>query len=305
MKLFKRFLSNHRTRFRAVIFLVVSTVVLTIWYMRGNKLDEIVQYISNYNNLLVSNLNHQSAIYSDFRDFKKDVINGRLRIKRWKVHEITIYGQMLADINKDVSSCSMNNCFIHTDMSRWKESDIILIPNNVYPYGERPEHQVWVAYDYEAPVHTRLRYELNDKINFTATYRFDSTIRTPYGMYTENTPLPPPPPTTKSNETRLVKLKSVAAGKEKYVAWIVSNCNSHSPRYLYASELAKYIAVDVYGNCGQMLCRGSNCFDMLRKHYKFYLSFENALCQDYITEKFFFNALIIRRDLLCHKLTNG
>lgn len=33
------------------------------------------------------------------------------------------------------------------------------------------------------------------------------------------------------------------------------------------------------------------CFEMLKKDYKFYLSFENSNCKEYITEKFFVNGL--------------
>ena len=33
------------------------------------------------------------------------------------------------------------------------------------------------------------------------------------------------------------------------------------------------------------------CDQLLKNDYKFYLSFENSNCQDYITEKFFVNAL--------------
>ncbi|CAH8875883.1 unnamed protein product [Trichobilharzia szidati] len=195
---------------------------------------------------------------------------------------------MLADMDKDVTKCSVNNCVLLNDTNLWPEADLILIPNSIYPHGERPEHQAWVAFEYEAPVHSRLSYQLNNKINFTATYRFDSTVRTPYGMYTPNNYAN----NGNSFKRRQDDPRNMAAGKSRAVAWIVSNCNSHSPRYLYANELAKHIAVDIYGKCGRLVCRDSYCFDLLRYHYKFYLSFENALCQDYITEKFFFNALM-------------
>jgi len=54
-----------------------------------------------------------------------------------------------------------------------------------------------------------------------------------------------------------------------------------------------YINVDVFGKCGNMTCNkeggvsSEKCYEMIEKKYKFYLSFENSLCQDYVTEKLF------------------
>jgi hypothetical protein len=45
---------------------------------------------------------------------------------------------------------------------------------------------------------------------------------------------------------------------------------------------------------GPLKCRRSEenyCFDLLNRNYKFYLAFENSNCLDYITEKFWLNAL--------------
>ena len=48
--------------------------------------------------------------------------------------------------------------------------------------------------------------------------------------------------------------------------------------------------VDIYGKCGKFKCPRTNedkCYKDMAKNYKFYLSFENSVCEDYITEKFF------------------
>ena len=50
----------------------------------------------------------------------------------------------------------------------------------------------------------------------------------------------------------------------------------------------KYIPIDVYGSCGSLSCprdQTKQCEQMIEKKYKFYLAFENSLCQEYVTEK--------------------
>ena len=98
-------------------------------------------------------------------------------------------------------------------------------------------------------------------------------------------------------------------GKSELVAWMVSNCGPQL-RISFVRELKKYIKVDVFGRCSgknfgdPRSCSKNRNKDCLQK-YKFYLSFENRLCEDYITEKywsrlgkntiFFFLVLLIVR----------
>ena len=91
---------------------------------------------------------------------------------------------------------------------------------------------------------------------------------------------------------------------------IFSHCPTTSKRENYIQELRKYIQarlyvlqyncfvivniyginiclqVDLKGGCGDEPC-DLLCYDANMENHKFYLSFENAICQDYITEKFF------------------
>jgi len=75
----------------------------------------------------------------------------------------------------------------------------------------------------------------------------------------------------------------------------VSNCDMPSKRHLIVRELSKYIQIDIYGDCGNFKCptdrpnlnRGTDCRTSIASEYKFYLAFENNICEDYVTEKFF------------------
>jgi alpha-1,3-fucosyltransferase len=70
--------------------------------------------------------------------------------------------------------------------------------------------------------------------------------------------------------------------------WAVTQCDQPSRRHVLGKELQKYIDVDIYGRCGNFSCPRypKKCVDYT-KIYKFYFSFENSLCDGYITEKLF------------------
>ncbi|KAL8600855.1 hypothetical protein ACOMHN_056513 [Nucella lapillus] len=114
--------------------------------------------------------------------------------------------------------------------------------------------------------------------NWTLDYRFDSDIISPFAyVVNRNKPL------TK-NYTDIV------ARKTKMAAWLVSHCGTHGKREKYIALLQKHMQVDLYGGCSSKKCPRSqddSCFKMVNDDYKFYFSMENALCKDYISEKFF------------------
>lgn len=80
------------------------------------------------------------------------------------------------------------------------------------------------------------------------------------------------------------------------VIYLHSDCDPPSDRDSYMRELMKYIQVDSYGKClhnkdlpehlVNPLTYDTNDLHAIQAQYKFSISFENALCHDYITEKF-------------------
>ena len=72
----------------------------------------------------------------------------------------------------------------------------------------------------------------------------------------------------------------------------VSHCEDLSGRTNYVKELKRYnISVDIFGKCTSSKdgCKGPrdlDCVNSLRSKYKFYLAFENSICSEYITEKY-------------------
>jgi glycoprotein 3-alpha-L-fucosyltransferase len=184
------------------------------------------------------------------------------------------------------NQCGVQQCVISTNNKDLAIADAVLFRGSSFPSVKmKPRSQVWVWSTLESPFHSRGLAGMAGAFNWTATYRRDSTIVSPYERFVpfDNfTGLPEAPK------------RNYAQGKTKMVAWFVSNCNAGNGRLQYVKELAKHIPVHIYGPCGEYSCprrQAAKCFDMLNKDYKFYLAFENSNCRDYITEKFYWNGL--------------
>ncbi|EDW79458.2 uncharacterized protein Dwil_GK20401 [Drosophila willistoni] len=184
------------------------------------------------------------------------------------------------------AKCPVDTCELTANRDLASTADMILYKDHYIPTGiRRPSNrkQVSMLYYLECPYHTQ-NVKVPDALNWTATYRRDSTIVAPYEkwQYYDN------------KVQQLEQDQNFAINKTKKVAWFVSNCGARNGRLQYAHELQKHIEVDIYGACGNFKCSRSNadkCFEILDNDYKFYLAFENSNCKDYITEKFFVNAL--------------
>ncbi|VDL98040.1 unnamed protein product [Schistocephalus solidus] len=98
---------------------------------------------------------------------------------------------------------------------------------------------------------------------------------------------------TQLNRSQLVVFTSNPSPDERlYAGDIPWAFESAEPlhRMPWLSEEVKK-RVDKYGRKAKYCPLAGLCFEHLSRNYKFYLSFENANCEGYITEKFFVNAL--------------
>ena len=192
-------------------------------------------------------------------------------------------------------------CYYTVDKSLFPISDAVVyhgfperyhllspLASYMYPLPKpkrRKWNQVWVYLMMEPPAphyETYNTMEDNYDFNWTMTYRRDSDILLLYGDFEkinhENMSFPSE---EIESETHIAKSKALVAG-------MISECDRSSGRDVYIRELQKYIPVDLYGKCGTLYCsKSENCYKLLASKYKFWLSFENSLCVDYVTEKFF------------------
>jgi len=238
-----------------------------------------------------------------------------------------IYSTIFSRISNN--ECPVSNCRFTTDRSLINQSEAVIFhmpnlhwENYTYPQYRDPS-KPWIFMTYESATNVRQRssnwgryppinwHKINHVFNRTMTFRKDSDVTVRHGYVEKRkTPL------TDSELSQLYSQEPLADFSnytylhyrdygnitQAPIAWFVSHCNAHSGRDKYIQWLRRWIGVDVYGKCGNKKCGEvkniqhkyspgqDHCFNMVNKKYRFYISFENAICKDYITEKTF-NAL--------------
>jgi len=93
---------------------------------------------------------------------------------------------------------------------------------------------------------------------------------------------------TKENISSHVKKDIYSLKNAAYLAAaLISKKSTHRQNYI--NELSKFMTIEIYGKMGTLQCPEniSDCREFISIKYMFFLVFENSVCRDYVTEKFF------------------
>ena len=203
--------------------------------------------------------------------------------------------------------CELENgsdcVYVNANRTTYNDSQVVLFNFHTLDSKDipkyRPPGQKWIFSMYESPSRTNMKLlsRLRFAFNATMTKMVHADIPIPFETYAAGDLLSLKPSDLEELKTELTVMVNK---KSKMVAWFVSNCRTPSAREKYVKKLSKYVQVDVFGKCGKLNCSqqrsdGMDCDRMLDSEYRFYLSFENRLCEDYVTEKL---RRAVRRDVI-------
>ncbi|XP_072264763.1 4-galactosyl-N-acetylglucosaminide 3-alpha-L-fucosyltransferase 9 [Pyxicephalus adspersus] len=185
----------------------------------------------------------------------------------------------------ELQSCetlfNIHGCHLTTDRTLYNKSHAVLIHHRDInwdltnlPVQARPPFQKWIWMNLESPTHTPQKTGIEHLFNLTLTYRRDSDIQVPYGFMVVSTQ----------------PFEFEVPSKDKLVCWVVSNWNPDHVRVKYYNELNKYIEILTFGQAFGEYLSDKSLIPTISA-CKFYLSFENSIHKDYITEKLY-NALL-------------
>jgi hypothetical protein len=187
----------------------------------------------------------------------------------------------------ELLNCPVTNCELTNDRSKFKKSNLVLFHlRNQIDFIPKRIHsdQRFVHIIFESPIHCHLCNKYENTFNLTASYSTNSDYMSQYwtdsGLYWDL-------------NKNFDESKDFSFGRKGFATTLISNCDAKI-RLDYIKELNKSIHVTIYGKCGSNinnLCGSKNktdCREWLASNYKFFLAFENTICENgYITEKFF------------------
>ncbi|XP_063609079.1 alpha-(1,3)-fucosyltransferase C-like [Penaeus indicus] len=186
--------------------------------------------------------------------------------------------------------CGDAPCRVLYNKAFLREADAVVIRPTVHRLPRvRTPSQLWVLFSVEAPTHPEWNIAQGKRgiFNWTMTYHRDSDVIMPFGRV-----LPRLPQHRQERERDYWSEKNAS----RLAVWITSHCETPSRREEYVASLRRVVGVDVYGACGNLTNGTRDTIAYMPKEvsssrlgnsYMFYLAFENSVCEDYVTEKFF------------------
>ncbi|XP_062414466.1 4-galactosyl-N-acetylglucosaminide 3-alpha-L-fucosyltransferase 9-like [Pungitius pungitius] len=170
----------------------------------------------------------------------------------------------------------IDDCTLTDDRSLYSRAHNVLVYHAAIqddlsnlPTSPRPKFQRWIWFNNGTHTNTSRIEGIQSLFNLTLSYRKDSDIQVRWQL------------TQKRNSDENFALPK----KERLLCWIVDDedlATKSGERYSYYRELIKHIKVDVFQSSS---VKGDTYF-LTISSCKFYLSFENSINRDYITETF-------------------
>ena len=294
----KKYFYTNTCRCTIILFICLFSLFFIDYSLFGMQYGTNINFLqrAKSTNIFITNNAHVEIIDGRNSSRPSEIVSKREDVKiilRYKMHPRVHYKEAILNCGKYV-------CMITPDVKLLRNATAILFNPLYSPFPRyRSKKQFWVIYYREAPSRFPAKRSHNGKFNlvmsyhrkggdmyapYLMTYKIDGTakqIPNVKGPLVDNIPRRQITCLTKQNDTGTSRVTSVL--------WYSSNCRAKQ-RVLYVTKLSKYaIRVDHFGKCGKRdPCskqRNGECLSQIARKYKFYLSFENSVCQDYITGK--------------------